>query len=52
MSPFSTNGALVLANAEEEGRDAFYKKLLLVGALVVVIAPLVAWLVLVVPGWL
>ena len=52
VSPFSTNGALVLANAEEEGKDAFYRRLLLVGALVVLIAPLVAWTVLVLPGWL
>ncbi len=52
VSPFSTNGALVLANAQEEGKDAFYRKLLVVGALVVLIAPLVAWVVLVVPGWL
>jgi hypothetical protein len=52
VSPFSTNGALVLANAEEEGKDAFYQQLLLVGALVVLVAPLVAWAVLVVPGWL
>jgi len=52
VSPFSTNGALVLANAKEEGKDAFYKRLLTVGALVVLVAPVVAWLVLVVPGWL
>ena len=52
VSPFSTNGALVLANAEEEGKDAFYKRLLTVGVLVVLIAPVVAWLVLVAPGWL
>jgi len=52
VSPFSTNGALVLANAEEEGRDQFYKRLLAFGAVVVAVAPLVTWLVLVVPGWL
>lgn len=52
VSPFSTNGALVLANAEEEGRDQFYKRLLAFGAVVVALAPLVTWLVLVVPGWL
>ena len=52
VSPFSTNGALVLANAEEQGKEAFYKRLLLVGVAVVLIAPVVAWLILVVPGWL
>ena len=52
VSPFSTNGALVLANAQEEGKEAFYKRLLTVGVLVVLVAPVVAWVVLVVPGWL
>lgn len=52
VSPFSTNGAIVLANAREAGKDAFYAKLLRVGIAVVVIAPIVAWLVMVVPGWL
>lgn len=50
VSPFSTNGALVLANAKEEGKEAFYRRLLTVGVLVVVLAPIVAWLILVVPG--
>jgi hypothetical protein len=52
VSPFSTNGALVLANAQEADRDRVYKQLLAFGAAVVVIAPLVAWGVMVVPGWL
>ncbi len=52
VSPFSTNGALVLANAQEVDRDAFYKQILKYSALVVVIGPLVAWALLVVPGWL
>lgn len=50
VSPFSTNGALVLANAKEEDKEAFYRRLLTVGVLVVVLAPIVAWLILVVPG--
>lgn len=50
VSPFSTNGALVLANAKEEDKETFYRRLLTVGILVVVLAPIVAWLVLVVPG--
>ncbi|MCU1696970.1 MAG: hypothetical protein JWR34_3033 [Mycobacterium sp.] len=52
VSPFSTNGALVLANAREVDRDAFYKQILKYSALVVAIGPLIAWALLVVPGWL
>ena len=53
VSPFSTNGALVLANAPQGiDKDRFYKQILKYSALVVVIGPLVAWAVLVVPGWL
>ena len=52
VSPFSTNGAIVLANSSEDDQDRVYKGLLIFGASVVVIAPLLAWLVLVVPGWL
>jgi di/tricarboxylate transporter len=53
VSPFSTNGALVLANAPQGiDKDRFYKQILKYSALVVIIGPLVAWAVLVVPGWL
>lgn len=53
VSPFSTNGALVLANAPEgTDKDAFYKKILIYGTIVVAIGPLLAWLTLVLPGWL
>ena len=53
VSPFSTNGALVLANAPQGvDKDRFYKQILKYSALVVAIGPLVAWAVLVVPGWL
>jgi di/tricarboxylate transporter len=52
VSPFSTNGALVLANAQEEDRDRVYKQLLAFGAAVVLVAPPVAWLVMIAPGWL
>ena len=48
-SPFSTNGALVVANAEPEGRDVVFKQLMVWGMSIVVIAPIVAWLLLVVP---
>jgi Na+/H+ antiporter NhaD/arsenite permease-like protein len=52
VSPFSTNGAIVLANSAEEDQDRIYRLLLIFGFSVVAIAPLVAWLVMVVPGWL
>jgi di/tricarboxylate transporter len=52
VSPFSTNGALVLANAQDLDRDKFYKQILKYSALVVAIGPLIAWGVLVLPGWL
>jgi di/tricarboxylate transporter len=52
VSPFSTNGALVLANAQDIDRDRFYKQILKYSALVVAIGPLIAWATLVLPGWL
>lgn len=52
VSPFSTNGALVLANAQNVDRDRFYKQILKYSALVVAVGPLAAWAILVVPGWL
>jgi di/tricarboxylate transporter len=48
VSPFSTNGALVLANAQGVDREAFFRKLLAYGAAVTVIAPVVVWLLFVV----
>ena len=52
VSPFSTNGALVLANAQDVDRDRFYKQILAYSAIVVAAGPFLAWLVFVVPGWL
>ncbi|SNR41005.1 SLC13 family permease [Blastococcus mobilis] len=52
VSPFSTNGALVLAAAQDVDRDRFYKQILGYAAIVVAIGPFLAWLVFVVPGWL
>ena len=48
VSPFSTNGALVLANAQGVDRDAFFRKLLGYGAIVTVAAPVVLWLLFIV----
>jgi Na+/H+ antiporter NhaD/arsenite permease-like protein len=50
VSPFSTNGALVVANAQNVDREAFFKRLLAYGAVVTLVAPLVVWLPLVVLG--
>jgi di/tricarboxylate transporter len=53
VSPFSTNGALVLANAPEGvDKDRFYKQILGYSGIVIVAGPILAWLALVVPGWL
>jgi len=53
VSPFSTNGALVLANAPEDvDKDRFYKQILAYSGIVVIAGPAIAWLVMVVPGWL
>ena len=53
VSPFSTNGALVLANAPEGvDKDRFYKEILGYSGIVIVAGPALAWLALVVPGWL
>lgn len=51
-SPFSTSGSLVVANSPEEQRDFVFRRLIQWGFSMVAIAPLVTWLVLVVPGWL
>ena len=47
VSPFSTNGALVLANAQGIHRPRFYRQLLLNAGIVVAIAPVLCWLLLV-----
>jgi Na+/H+ antiporter NhaD/arsenite permease-like protein len=52
VSPFSTNGALVLAAAQDVDRDRFYKQILGYATIVVAVGPLLAWLVFAVPGWL
>ncbi|MGW7278068.1 SLC13 family permease [Streptomyces sp. NPDC054844] len=51
VSPFSTNGALVLAAAPEADRERFFRQLMVYGGIVVAVVPALAWLVLVVPGF-
>lgn len=51
VSPFSTSGALVLANGQGVDKQKFYRQLLGYGALVTMVAPAILWLVFVVlPG--
>jgi len=52
VSPFSTNGALVVASAHGVNKDRFYREMLIYSALMVAVGPLLTWLVLVVPRWL
>jgi di/tricarboxylate transporter len=51
-SPFSTSGALTVANTPDSHRDLVFRRLMQWGMSMVLIAPLIAWLVFVVPGWL
>lgn len=51
VSPFSTNGALVLAAAPDVDRDRFFRQLMVYGGVVVAVVPAAVWLVLVVPGF-
>ena len=51
-SPFSTSGALVVANATEAERDRTFRNLTVWGFSMVAVIPPITWLVLVVPGWL
>jgi di/tricarboxylate transporter len=52
VSPFSTNGALVVASAHGVNKDRFYREMLMYSATVVAVGPLLTWLVLIVPRWL
>ncbi len=51
VSPFSTNGALVLAAAPDVDRERFFRQLMMYGGIVVAVVPAVVWLALVVPDW-
>ncbi len=48
-SPFSTNGALIVANADEDDREVVFTRLMRWGMSLVVLAPLTTWAVLVLP---
>jgi Na+/H+ antiporter NhaD/arsenite permease-like protein len=51
-SPFSTSGALTVANTPEDHRERVFTRLMQWGMSMVLVAPPIAWLVFVVPGWL
>jgi len=50
LSPFSTNGALLLSNARPSEERSYFRKLLVMSAIFITIAPIVAWLIFVVIG--
>ena len=50
VSPFSTDGALVVANARENDRQRVYKQLMAYAGGVVLVAPALAWAMLVPTG--
>ncbi|WP_426764324.1 SLC13 family permease [Pseudarthrobacter sp. 1G09] len=50
VSPFSTDGALVVANAREDDRQRVYKQLMMYAGGVVLVAPALAWVLLVPTG--
>jgi di/tricarboxylate transporter len=52
VSPFSTNGALMLANRPETVTEpVYYKQILTYSVAVVLVGPLLVWAALVLPGW-
>ncbi len=52
VSPFSTNGALMLANKPDTiSEPVYYKQILTYSVIVVVVGPLLVWAALVLPGW-
>jgi Na+/H+ antiporter NhaD/arsenite permease-like protein len=52
VSPFSTNGALMLANRPDTIEESvYYKQILTYSVIVVLVGPLLVWTALVLPGW-
>lgn len=49
VSPFSTNGAMVVANSLEKDRASVLRKLMIYGGMIVLLAPPLVWAVVVVP---
>jgi di/tricarboxylate transporter len=51
-SPFSTSGALTVASTPEDTRDRMFRGLMIWGMSMIVAAPVLAWVIFVLPGWL
>lgn len=52
VSPFSTNGALMVANRPDSiSEERFYKQILTYSGIVVLVGPLLVWAAVVLPGW-
>nr|WP_224391977.1 SLC13 family permease [Pseudonocardia sp. ICBG1293] len=51
VSPFSTCGAIAMANAPEHERESIYRGLLVFAGAAAVAGPVVSWAVLVATGW-
>ncbi|CAN5410215.1 SLC13 family permease [soil metagenome] len=49
VSPFSTNGAMVLANVDEANRDKYFRQMLVYSGVIVAAAPALAWLAVFLP---
>jgi di/tricarboxylate transporter len=53
VSPFSTNGALMVANRPDTiSEEKYYKQVLAYSVLVTLAGPLLVWAAVVVPGWI
>jgi len=50
-SPFSTNGALVVANAPHGREASVYRGLMVWGFSLVLLTPVITWAIFVLPGW-
>ncbi|MGV9802815.1 SLC13 family permease [Mycobacterium sp. NPDC003449] len=50
-SPFSTSGALVVASSTDDERDKIFRQLNIWGFSMVLIAPILTWLIFILPGW-
>ncbi|MGO1544586.1 MAG: SLC13 family permease [Gulosibacter sp.] len=51
ISPFSTNGAMLLANVDGDVRDKYYSGMLKYAGTMCLVGPGAAWLVVAVPTW-
>lgn len=52
VSPFSTDGALIIANAQGRDADTIWRDLLIYAGIIVAVAPLLAWVLFVPTGLL